>query len=357
MSIVDPVFYNVLANYALLTGDSITSTNNSDIWDGYWGGPDPAKISPNLRGLASPQGPGPNNATAATQLTQLVADLKARPVKNSNFSGVGTGGNITLGRGVYRSTDKIEFADNSSITFDAGGDAGAQFVIIAETAITFIGTISIVLISNAQLGNIVWLAGTNISFTGLNVAQFSGILIANNNISYTNSARVDGRIFTQVGSISLVSTRIIAPTPVASCFNKRTFLLTEHGYRAVETLEVGDSIQTFGDITKSTVTLREPSLKKCISIEKYYVAFPDESNGLICFKSGSLGEGLPEEDLYVSPEHGMINDGCLVGAKTFVNGDTIFQDLTKKNIEYFHVEVESHSCLKANGVLAESFLR
>jgi hypothetical protein len=46
----------------------------------------------------------------------------------------------------------------------------------------------------------------------------------------------------------------------------------------------------------------------------------------------------------------------MVRAKNLVNGDTIFQDFAYDNIVYYHLELENHSAVIANGLLAETYL-
>jgi len=46
----------------------------------------------------------------------------------------------------------------------------------------------------------------------------------------------------------------------------------------------------------------------------------------------------------------------MIEAKDLINDTTIFQDYTKNNLEYYHIELNTHSAIIANGVLSESFL-
>lgn len=76
----------------------------------------------------------------------------------------------------------------------------------------------------------------------------------------------------------------------------------------------------------------------------------------IRFRRGALGENLPHRDLVVSPDHGMLVDGKLIPAKLLINGMTITQERQARSVTYYHVELEQHAMLLAEGVAAESYL-
>jgi hypothetical protein len=76
----------------------------------------------------------------------------------------------------------------------------------------------------------------------------------------------------------------------------------------------------------------------------------------ICITAGALGENLPIEDLYVSPGHRILTDCKMVCARDLVNGTTIFQDCDRDSVHYYHLELNKHSSIVANGVLSESYL-
>ena len=46
----------------------------------------------------------------------------------------------------------------------------------------------------------------------------------------------------------------------------------------------------------------------------------------------------------------------LIPARRLINGATIVQDRNLRSVEYFHVELETHALLIAEGLLAESYL-
>jgi hypothetical protein len=65
---------------------------------------------------------------------------------------------------------------------------------------------------------------------------------------------------------------------------------------------------------------------------------------------------VPSCDLLLSPDHAVWVDGLLVPIRLLVNGATIIQDKSVSRPLYFHVELDQHDILLADGMLAESYL-
>jgi Hint domain len=70
----------------------------------------------------------------------------------------------------------------------------------------------------------------------------------------------------------------------------------------------------------------------------------------------AFADNMPHTDLLVSPDHGVFVDGKLICARQLINGTTIRQEEDYTSVEYFHVELESHAILLAEGLPAESYL-
>ena len=52
----------------------------------------------------------------------------------------------------------------------------------------------------------------------------------------------------------------------------------------------------------------------------------------------------------------MYLDGVLIEAKDLVNGVSIVQAERVEKVEYFHIELENHDVIIAEGALSESFI-
>jgi hypothetical protein len=75
----------------------------------------------------------------------------------------------------------------------------------------------------------------------------------------------------------------------------------------------------------------------------------------IQIKAGAFADQQPTRDLWVSPGHSIFVSGVLIQAEKLVNGVTIVQ-VPSESVEYWHVELDQHDVLLAEGLAAESYL-
>ena len=68
---------------------------------------------------------------------------------------------------------------------------------------------------------------------------------------------------------------------------------------------------------------------------------------------------VPYSDLYVSPWHAIYIDNMLIPVRYLVNGVTILADAKPEELSltYFHIELDTHEAILAEGLAVESFLR
>ncbi len=72
-------------------------------------------------------------------------------------------------------------------------------------------------------------------------------------------------------------------------------------------------------------------------------------------RAHTFAAGVPIRDLLLSPDHAVMLDGALIPIRYLRNGATIAQEAVAA-ITYFHVELDAHDVLLAEGLPAESFL-
>ena len=151
------------------------------------------------------------------------------------------------------------------------------------------------------------------------------------------------------GNPTLVNISRGAPptgTIIDECFLAGTNILTIDGSRAVEELEIGDKVKTFDGKIEEVKWIGKQTRHR-------FTAHPTRSLP-IQIKAGALGNGLPTKDLHVSPDHALLVEGLLINAGALVNDISIVKTYPEQYV-YYHVELENHSLLVAEGAPAESF--
>ena len=133
------------------------------------------------------------------------------------------------------------------------------------------------------------------------------------------------------------------------CFARGTLIRTTRGDVTVEDLSIGDFAVTASGAHRSI---------RWIGRRSYSGVFANRNPGMlpIRFAAGSLGDNVPSRELCVSPKHAMVLDGMLVPAEHLVNGSSITRTQRVDSLEYFHVELDSHDVLIAEGAESESYV-
>ncbi len=134
-----------------------------------------------------------------------------------------------------------------------------------------------------------------------------------------------------------------------ACYARGTAIRTDRGDVSVEDLKIGHCVTTF---TGGARPIR------WIGRRAYGGRFLASNPAVqpILFKAGSLGRYQPRRDLRVSPKHAMFLHGCLVPAECLVNGVGVLRDTACTEIEYFHVELDSHDVILAEDAPSETFV-
>jgi hypothetical protein len=135
---------------------------------------------------------------------------------------------------------------------------------------------------------------------------------------------------------------------VTLCFYPGTALATPAGEVAVENLRAGDLVTTANGVKPV----------RWIGQSRVCTRFADPLRSLpIRIRAGALGSGLPKRDLLLSPDHAIFMDGILIQASALVNNISIVREASvPETFTYYHVELETHELLSAEGVPAESFV-
>ena len=135
------------------------------------------------------------------------------------------------------------------------------------------------------------------------------------------------------------------------CLLLGTTVATANGDRKVEDLAIGDYLRTmFG------------GMRPIQWIGRFPMDRPDPSRPWpkdmrpVRIARSAFGPNIPRRDLYVSAGHGLFVDGVLAPAASLINGVTITLCDAREyeTLEYFHVKLESHDVIYAEGAPVET---
>ncbi len=155
---------------------------------------------------------------------------------------------------------------------------------------------------------------------------------------------VHGVIFTATG-VAADTPQIAAVTP---CFVSGTLIATGSGSTVVEALRVGDVVQTVFGVTAAVTWIGHRRVH-CRRHPRPWDVWP------VRVRAGAFGTQMPARDLLLSPDHAVFTGGVLIPVRYLLNGATIVQE-PAGSVTYWHVELERHGVLLAEGLPCESYL-
>jgi len=133
------------------------------------------------------------------------------------------------------------------------------------------------------------------------------------------------------------------------CYCRGTLILTEEGELPVEELGIGHRVVTFTGEARPIKWIWHRSYDGRLIIGNHAL-LP------VRFADGALADAMPTGDLLISPEHHIYLDKSFVQASYLVNGATITQLETIEHLEYYHIELDKHDVIIAQGTPTETFV-
>lgn len=139
-----------------------------------------------------------------------------------------------------------------------------------------------------------------------------------------------------------------AITAALACFAEGTLISTADGERPVEALRIGDLVLV-ADARYRPVTWIGHRRVVCRRHPRPWSVRP------VRIVADAFAPGRPCRDLCLSPDHAISMEGALIPVKHLINGVTISQTIADA-VTYWHVELDNHDVLLANGLPVESYL-
>jgi hypothetical protein len=144
------------------------------------------------------------------------------------------------------------------------------------------------------------------------------------------------------------------PVHFCLCLLQGTNIRTTTGERKIEDLTIGDLLPTvFRGVRPIQWIGRFPIKKSDPSRPWVKDALP------IRFARSAIAPGVPYADLVVTGAHALLIDGLLIPARNLVNGTTItiYQAHGIDELEFFHIKLENHDAIYAEGASVETLRR
>jgi hypothetical protein len=134
-----------------------------------------------------------------------------------------------------------------------------------------------------------------------------------------------------------------------TCFAAGTRITTERGLITVEELREDDLLPTgIGGALEPILWIGRRTVD-CDKHPNAHAVWP------VRIAAGAFAKGLPERDLYLSPDHAVYADGVLIPIKYLINGTTIVQ-VRWRTITYYHIELPQHDVVLAENLPVETYL-
>ena len=135
---------------------------------------------------------------------------------------------------------------------------------------------------------------------------------------------------------------------IQPCFAQGTRVATPHGDVAVENLIEGDMVLTVSGGAKPVKWIghRHVDCRTDQSPAEYWP---------VRIARNAFGPARPHTDLLLSPDHAVFVDGALIPAKHLINRVSITQE-PRAHITYWHVELDQHDAILAEGLPCETYL-
>lgn len=133
-----------------------------------------------------------------------------------------------------------------------------------------------------------------------------------------------------------------------TCYARGTRIRTTAGEIAIEALRPGDLAVLHDGGIAPVRWVGERDID-CTRYARPAEAWP------VRVRRGAFAEGVPGRDLVLSPEHAVLIEGVLVPIRCLQNGTTVRQESVDR-VHYYHVELDRHAVVLAEGLAAESYL-
>ena len=135
------------------------------------------------------------------------------------------------------------------------------------------------------------------------------------------------------------------PPPI--CFCAGTHIATPTGEAPVEQLAIGDLVVTLDG--------REVPIRWIGTGQSLLVPGRRSAATPVIVRANALDYGIPHRDMRITKGHSLYLEGVLIPVENLINHRTILWDDTAQSVVVYHLELDAHEVLLADGAPAESY--
>ncbi len=278
-------------------------------------------------------------------ITGSIVDNFSRVVPGVGLVTFTGGGTINLS-----SSASLEVGTTIAAGITVNFNSGSNDKVILDGVSTTAATAASGQFTGFQAGDIINLS--NISLSGATLGTYSSghLTILSGGVTAADLI-LPG--FSSISDFSLLADAG-SGIDLVTCFAEGTRIQTPAGEIAIEALREGDlvTIRDPQTATEHSLPIRWIGRRR-INLRRHR---QPELASPIRIRRDACADGLPRRDLLVSPDHAIFLDGVLIPARLLVNGGTIAQETDLPAVQYFHIELDNHAILLAEGMPAESYL-
>jgi hypothetical protein len=242
--------------------------------------------------------------------------------------------------------------DAGTVDLAAGGSAGSGAISFGATTSDL--KIDAAIVNGSTFADALtgFATGGTVDLTGLTYVSGATANLLNNTVTVTAGGVTED--FKLSGSPAAgtpfyaFSDGSAGGTEVSSlCFLDGTQIATPAGEVAVERLAAGDMVMTVSGKARRVVWIGTGRV--LATRGRRNAATP------VIVRKGALADNVPHIDLRVTKGHSLYLDGVLIPVEFLVNHRTILWDDHAQEVSLFHIELETHDVILANGAPAETY--
>jgi hypothetical protein len=177
--------------------------------------------------------------------------------------------------------------------------------------------------------------GTSLSFT-------------DNSVFDLTPAQLSSGPLAESGTTFMTTEPTLDTSPVdTACYARGTMIRTDRGEVLIEELSIGDRVVTHSGKHKPITWIgRGQALS---TGGRRHAATP------VIVRKAAIANNVPLRDLRITKGHALFIDGVLIPVEELINHRSIFWDDRAQEVQVYHIELEAHDVLIANGAPAESY--